>query len=236
MGYEKMSAASFAEALKKGKYGSATGARRAVGKSVTLTEAEKDQARKLVDDHFGDSAKPSMASLKPVKKAAKAAGEAPKTDSSPKEAAVFGSSVTQSIAGSAAVAKAVVKNPTYKVKSESSFVSEEELDLSDVTTQLNVAERVAAQQSAALSALASAKTAYPGVDVSEKISQLSNDLADAISVFRGVIQSIKAKQAVEIFRETAENGEVPETSFHPLNGVSHTVRGEALFRDSLPPS
>lgn len=51
--YEKLSLKSFKKSLEAGKYGSAGGARRAVTKADDLVEAEKNQARKIIDQHFG---------------------------------------------------------------------------------------------------------------------------------------------------------------------------------------
>jgi len=74
--YEKMTLPSFLQNLRAKKYKNATGARRAVGKSQDLSNADKDKARAEIDKFFGVAA---------PKKAAKKI--APKAKAAPKKAA-----------------------------------------------------------------------------------------------------------------------------------------------------
>lgn len=83
--YEKIDLAGFKEKLAAGDYASLTGARRAIGRMTTWTEAQKNKARAIAESHFqGSSAskpvkeKPAKAAKKKVGKKAKAAKKASK--------------------------------------------------------------------------------------------------------------------------------------------------------------
>lgn len=79
MNYEKLTLERFGTNLKEGKYDTPTGARRAIGKTSSWKQAEKDQAQAMVNKHFkvdaSAAAKPAAkkAAVKktPAKKAAK---------------------------------------------------------------------------------------------------------------------------------------------------------------------
>lgn len=206
MSYDKMSIASFKEALKQGKYETATGARRAIGKAATLSENEKEQARYLVDAHFSDAVKPANKPSKPgVKAVAKTAEKRAPREPAPEKR-------------------------TRSPKGPSS------MDLSDVETQVRLAEQIASQQSSALNALAAAKVAEPGANVASRIEEVSTDLAESLSIFRRVVQGIKATQTCSVATEQSSPSPVVNVPTPVLNGVSHENRAESLFRSSLPVS
>lgn len=73
MNYEKLSLETFTAKLKEGKYESATGARRAVGKT-SWKQSEKEKAQALINGHFGEgatTAKPAAKKPAVAKKTAK---------------------------------------------------------------------------------------------------------------------------------------------------------------------
>lgn len=72
MEYNKLTVANFKERLKADNYKNATGARRAIGKMSTWSDAEKASAHKLVNKHFGDDA-PAPVAKKTSKKRKKTA-------------------------------------------------------------------------------------------------------------------------------------------------------------------
>ncbi len=90
----------FKKKLKNGQYDNATGARRAVGKMRTWEDPEKDAARKVIDRHFGDAAKP------PAKKAASKKKVAPKKKFKRKKKTV------KKVAAKKVAKKAAAKSPT----------------------------------------------------------------------------------------------------------------------------
>src|SRR5262245_9480679 len=72
MTYKKMTVDDFKARLKNGDYKDATGARRGAGKA-DLSEEEKEQCRKAIDKHFGESTPAASASPKKAKQKVKAA-------------------------------------------------------------------------------------------------------------------------------------------------------------------
>lgn len=68
--YEKLDLAAFKKKLAGGEYKDLTGARRAVGRMTTWSEADKNKARALAEKHFG-GATPAKPAKKVAKKAAK---------------------------------------------------------------------------------------------------------------------------------------------------------------------
>src|ERR1700761_4197166 len=151
MSYDKLSLDSFKKGLQEGKYAHATGARRAVGKASTLSDADKDKARKLIDAHFGPSeGKPTapkkaaaastgkgrpkkIAAAAPKKAAAKQAAAAAKPPAAPKKKAGAAKKITprapkvESHEHGAAVAQAV-----HGIDLD---------DLGSVQTQMRIAEK-----------------------------------------------------------------------------------------------
>jgi hypothetical protein len=74
MAYERMTLSSFSENLKAGKYDTATGARRAVGKANDWSTHDKNLAAGAINTHFGaDDAKAAPRATKTAKVAKKAA-------------------------------------------------------------------------------------------------------------------------------------------------------------------
>ena len=210
MSYGKMTFSLFKESLEQGKYETATAARRAIGKAADFSENQKDQARKLVETHFSEGASKKVdkkAEKKPAKAVEKkAAAEKPAKAAKELKAAV----------SSPAPATAVAQpTPTG-------------LNFADPELQIRLAEEIADRQSAMLNALAAAKAADPRFDASARFEEISNDLSDTISLFRGIVRSIKENQAVGSFRSSVTD--------HATNGVGPHAKGEALFRDSMPVS
>jgi hypothetical protein len=74
--YEKLDLTAFKQKLADGEYASLTGARRAVGRMTTWSEADKNKARTLAEKHFGVEASAPKSS--PKKAAKKSAKKAPK--------------------------------------------------------------------------------------------------------------------------------------------------------------
>lgn len=74
MGYERMTLSSFLESLKSKKYDTATGARRAVGKSDWGAH-DKKMAAEAINDHFGADSVKTAAVKKTAKKTSKKAAK-----------------------------------------------------------------------------------------------------------------------------------------------------------------
>jgi hypothetical protein len=101
--YEKLDLAAFKKKLAGGEYKSLTGARRAVGRMTTWSEADKDKARASADLHFGSTRPP-----KPAKKAAKKVAKKAKKKAAKK--------VTKKKVVAKAKAEPVAKKSVKKVK------------------------------------------------------------------------------------------------------------------------
>ena len=74
MAYEPVTLDTFKKKLKDGGYDSITGARRAIGKAASLSDAEKETAHKAANRTFGTTggkAPAKVASKKTAKKASK---------------------------------------------------------------------------------------------------------------------------------------------------------------------
>lgn len=72
--YQKIDLAAFKKKLSAGEYANLTGARRAIGRMTTWSEAEKNKARAAAEKHFAEGApasSPKKAAKKTPKKAAK---------------------------------------------------------------------------------------------------------------------------------------------------------------------
>lgn len=111
----------FKKKLKSGHYSNVTGARRAVGKMRTWEDPEKDAARKAIDRHFGDAAKPAPRKAAAPKKAAAApAGKKfdrkkrPAKKATPKKAAAKPAVKAAAPAKKAAPKKAAAKKAAPK--------------------------------------------------------------------------------------------------------------------------
>lgn len=75
--YEKLTLVSFRKKLREGGYGSATGARRAVGKCKSWSTKDQEAARRSIDKFFSDA--PPAAKKKTAKKASKKKASKKKT-------------------------------------------------------------------------------------------------------------------------------------------------------------
>lgn len=78
--YTKFDLGTIKKKLANGEYESRTGAMRAIGKTQSLSEAEKDKARTMVNKYFGEDAAPAKAAKKTAKKAKKAAKKVAKKE------------------------------------------------------------------------------------------------------------------------------------------------------------
>jgi|HigsolmetaAR201D_1030396.scaffolds.fasta_scaffold18162_2 hypothetical protein len=223
MSYDKLSLASFKEALKANKYVNATGARRAVGKATTLSDADKEKARAAIDEHFG------LAPASPKKTAAKKTAAAPKkaaaakVPAAPKKKKKKKSSAKK--AASARIAAPVAEAQAVGVIPQIGPIDLENID--SVATQMKIAEKTIQNVGAALSVLSQAKQQYPEADLGSAVEEMGGTLAGAVGIFRQVVNNI-----------TKTIGSAESVSQAPIQGVvNHGVvpsRAESLFKGSVP--
>jgi len=174
--YDKLSLDSFKTALKAGKYKDATGARRAVGKASTLTDQDKNDARGVIDKHFGSSkaATPmKMAASKP----AKATKATVKTTTAKKEKAEKPVKATP-----APKAKAPAAKPKGKGGRKAALLS-----ASSEYTDIEMAERTINSVSQGVQALNTIQALNNGVDVSEDLQDAATTIAGAIGIFKRIV-------------------------------------------------
>jgi hypothetical protein len=165
MAYERMTLSSFSEHLKAGKYDTATGARRAVGKATDWSGHDKTLAANAINTHFGAdapktaprAAKKSAKAIKKVAKVAKkAAAKAAPAAAAPKQAAKA-APVKRAVSKRTPTPKAYATSPAPATElTDSSFM----LPVRTVTTPALIGEAVLRQNNAsnvvvALSALQS---------------------------------------------------------------------------------
>lgn len=221
MSYDKLSLASFKEALKANKYVNATGARRAVGKATTLSDADKEKARAAIDEHFG------LAPASPKKTAAKKTAAAPKKAAAAKVPAAPKKKKKSSAkkAASARIAAPVAEAQAVGVIPQIGPIDLENID--SVATQMKIAEKTIQNVGAALSVLSQAKQQYPEADLGSAVEEMGGTLAGAVGIFRQVVNNI-----------TKTIGSAESVSQAPIQGVvNHGVvpsRAESLFKSSVP--
>lgn len=259
MSYDKLSLASFTAALKEGKYESATGARRAVGKAQTLSEGDKDKARKAIDAHFGSApaAAPKKASAK--KAAAKKASAAPKKAASAKpqvnkpaaapkkKAAAKKTSAKRGArtVGTTSHDADYVEVKHAQVGSVGLPNSTVDLDnLGSISTQLRLAEKTIQNVGAALNVVTQAKKEYPDADLASVVEDMGTTLSGAVGIFRAVVNEASKQMIGTSTIEAPAQPQIPQipppvvqtegprTGGIINNGV--TSRAESLFNESQP--
>lgn len=243
MSYDKLSLASFKEGLKADKYASATGARRAVGKASTLTDADKDKARTIIDAHFGTSATPA-----PKKAAAKKAAASAKTPGlgRPKKAAASAKPAPKKAQSKKAGAQAKKATAAAKPAQRAPRVMREEhvgeaiahhggIDLDNtnsVSTQMRIAEKTIQNAGAAMSVLAQTKQQYPDVDLSSAVEEMGGTLAGAVSIFRNIVNEISNQGITKTAAKKAAVAKAAPITTPAPQGVVNS--GAGLFKDSSP--
>lgn len=258
MSYDKLSLASFTASLKEGKYESATGARRAVGKATTLSDADKDKARKAIDAHFG-----AGATVAPKKAGAKAAAK--KTAAAPKKKAAAAKKTASAKpqvnkpAGApkkkAAAKKTSAKRAARAVPTETlettgvgsvslSSIPASNHDLENIGsigTKLRLAEKTIQNVGAALNVVTQAKKEYPDADLSAVVEEMGTTLSGAVGIFRSVVHeaakhgaTLAAAPGIPAIQSPAIAApEAPRPPAIVNNGVLPS-RAESLFNESQP--
>lgn len=169
MSYDKLSMKSFKESLATGKYNSAAGARRAVGKALTLSSAEKDQARKLIDAKFG-AATIKAAPKKPVVKKHAKPGPKPKA--------------ARHVPTSTEVASSIEAIPSLG----------DAANLETISGKLALVERVGSLVNSHLANLTSAKMANLAVDET-LVAHLESVISDGVGILTGIYAAYNAASA-----------------------------------------
>lgn len=192
--YEKLSVKSFKESLAQGKYDSPTAARRAVGRASTLSETEKDQCRRVIDQHFGASPAPTKAAKTP--KAEKAKSE--KAPRATKAKAAKAERKARRNGGHAALQPSLF--------GEVAGVAGSLDDFTNLTTQMKIAERTIQNTGSALGTLIEAKKICPDADLSSDIEAASAVLSSAVNIFRGVTHKVTSHMASEANERIRQEG------------------------------
>ena len=154
MAYERMTLSSFSEHLKAGKYDTATGARRAVGKATDWSAHDKNLAAGAINTHFGDDAGAKSAPRAAKKIVAKAPKKASKK-SAAKAVVKAAAPVVEKKAAKATPAKRAVSRRTPTMKSTPPAAVAEQTDYASfalpirtVTTPALIGEAVLRQNNA----------------------------------------------------------------------------------------
>lgn len=238
MSYDKLSLASFKEALKSNKYVNATGARRAVGKATTLSDADKEKARAAIDAHFG-SAPATPAPKKAASKKAAAAKKpaAKKAAAAPKKAAAAKPAPAPKKKAAAAPKQGRKAARAAAPQTEGiPAVAVPGLDLENlgsIATQMRIAEKTIQNVGAALSVITQAKEKYPEADLGTVVEEMGGTLSGAVAIFQQVVNTITRQPAAASSVVHNEPAPAPR----PQNGVVNTgvpSRAEALFHESGP--
>lgn len=176
MKYEKLTPATFRKKLKDGGYGSATGARRAVGKAKTWTEKEKESARRSIDKHFDSSEpapkttkKPAAAKKKTSKKASGASNKPRRSKPGP---------VEQHHAR-----KRAAKEEQQEEESPSDFQS-------NPLAAINLIKEVNMTAKEAVDVMRMVKESSPSVDISSGMQQAQDAVTRATAKLRSVLSGI----------------------------------------------
>lgn len=246
MAYDKLSLASFKEALKEGdKYKSATGARRAVGKATTLSASDKDAARKLIDAHFGEDSSAKAAPSKKAPKAPKAAKtpkapKAVKKVTAPAKAKKLGKRGPNKANRPAEQEHATATLSTHfgQLMGERTAINNVDFeDLASTGTQIRIAEKTITSISAALNAVTAAKDKFPDAELSPIAEEMSHTMMPALGIFRKVVEQVASRQAAATVRKVIKH--TPETDTAKtdvmVNGTGGMrTKGEELFQESTP--
>lgn len=196
MSYDKGSFDTFKASLKNGKYETATGARRAIGKLAQLSAEEKDKARKMVDVHFGESSSTSK-SPKSEKKVA-----APKA--APKAAAAPARQPRTAAAAAPVTERRKPGRPARTVTTESFAPHIGAAPLDDLT----VGERVVIAATQALTSLERVKDAFT-VDTSKAVAEYTQTLSRTVGLFRRVVTERLGAEAAPVKQLRVEEEEEP---------------------------
>ncbi len=263
MSYDKLTLASFKEALKAKKYDTATGARRAVGKAQTLSEDDKNSARKAIDAFFGTA--PAKA---PVKKSVKAAAPAkakkaaPAAKKAPAKKAARAAKTSAKAGGKKTSPKKAEPAPVEEIAGTLLEIAAEDLnDLTSPATQLSIATRSAEVISGALSSVTQAKQMDPTSELGPFIEEISSKLTNAVKAVDGVVTRVlAAQQPVKVAHapraekparvvgdkkteasappvEKVSEPAAKAAEHAPANGaVSTPTEAERLFAGSVPPA
>lgn len=220
MSYDKLNFASFQEGLKTGKYESATGARRAVGKAAGLSDNEKDKARKLIDAHFGSSA---PVAAKVTAKTAAAAKKAAKTKPAKEPKAAKAAPVK-------AEAKPAKVGRTKAVSAEKPVTK-----TVDATRQASTVMKMTTKLTDALVALTEARRVDPTVSLSAAVESFSLTFGEAAKLFKQFAASaqIPPPEAFQAPIASVNVAPAPAPSA-PSNGLAQPSTGGGLFREALP--
>lgn len=243
MSYDKLSLASFKEALKANKYVSATGARRAVGKATTLSDGDKDKARAAIDAHFGSTPAPAPTPKKAAAKAApKKAAAAPKkvaakkAAAAPKKTAAAAKPAATPKKKAASGKKSSARAPQAEAQAVGVLPAIGHIDLENIGsigTQMKIAEKTIQNVGAALSVLTQAKQQYPEADLAEAVNEMGGTLAGAVGIFRQVVNII-TKNGTDAAAEQTAAPPAPAPRQGVVNNGVVPSRAENLFRDSGP--
>lgn len=246
MSYDKLNLASFTASLKENKYESATGARRAVGKATTLSDSDKEKARKLIDAHFGAGATVAKTGAKKAsaKTGAKKAS-AKKAAAQPKKAAAAQKTSSPKKASSAKKTEATRRRqPVTSADLQSipatgvGVVAGVDFeDIASVATQIRIAEKTVQNVGAALNVITQAKKEFPDAELQSVIEDMGTTLSGAVGIFRHVVNqisktgaSVNANANPQIATPTAPAITPPAPIVN--GGVGQPSRGESLFRES----
>lgn len=204
MNYEKLTLAAFSTNLQDGKYASATGARRAVGKA-DWTEKDKTKGRALVDEFFGTADAPA-AKPKEAKKAS-AAPKAAKESTEPKKKPGRPKGSTNKVKAGA--------QPKARVEE----TTDGDLTVLDVPLSFNKTVEIANTAAASLQAMAQAKQANSRIELPD-LQTAVNILTHALETLDGYLPKKDEAKAV------AEEEEDAASSYAPNGKGSHVSEEE----------
>lgn len=217
--YEKLTFKRFKELLSGNRYDAPKAARRAVGRATLISDSEKEQCDKLINNFFGvepvkkpnkgKPGRPPKAATTAVK-TAKAVAKADK-DTKPKPSKSGRKpgrprKVTQDTTGTSV-------NEFTKMSAGRSLS-----DVSDLSNQMRIAETVIHNTSNALSNLLEAKKISPELELDDYVQAASRVLSEAVNIFRGVTHKVTA----HMLSEVGEAMEEVESSVAGNNGMGAT--------------
>ncbi len=246
MSYDKLSLDSFKKDLKENKYVNATGARRAVGKASTLTDADKDKARGLIDTHFGEASAPAPKKASAKKAAAKKVAAAPKKTSAeaqPKKAAASGRGRPKKTSAKKASAKAGTKRSSkeghgsaFPIESVNEHIAQATSlgDIGSLDTQMKIAEKTIQNVGAAISVLTQAKAQYPDADLGRVVEEMGGTLSGAVSIFRQVVNTLVLQSGNDAQKVAAPPPASAPTVPQGIVNNGAPSKAEQLFKESGP--
>ena len=231
MSYDKLSLASFQEALKSGKYETATAAKRGVGRAQTLSDKDKEKARALIEAHFGESPKPAKPAKKTAKTAAAKKSSKKTTEAAPKKAAAKTASKTPGRRG----------RPPRAASSDPSVTSATVTsadDLSSPEAQINFAEKTIQNVGAALSVATNAHKEFGGnIDsIRSAVESMGATLEGAVGIFKRHVHNIAVAHSATPSDIQPPSIPTPSIPAPAANGSSTSTNPEILFRGSMPDS